>query len=321
MATSPMQRLRTGLGKWTFRSIRMALASSLVLAAFGAVAVRVNIARASDVGMGFGDQLLAVGEHGASMNLASDVYHVRFNGQTLHSTNTTTHLPMHDVLTYVATQCKEHARGLSDTFQHIDQSLHDLKPTTGEEGALILHREYPTRGFVFCAAPDHSLTLPELMHRLEKAGRSGDFSRVGDIRYVAVEARAGVSHVVTAWTDAPFRFREMFPPEGDVPGEDFGGVPRPDGSRRMLSASVEGAPAGVNSYLAQGSPDEVLAHLETKLLSQGWKTVAMPAAVPAVGKAYTLGSQTDLVVTAKDATEGMTNVGYVVSRSIASVSR
>jgi hypothetical protein len=315
-----MQRLRVGLGKWTFRTLRMMLASSLVLAAFGAVAVRVNIARAADVGMGFGDQLLAVGEHGA-MNLSGDVYHVHFNGQTLHSTNTTTHLPMHDVLTYAATQCKEHARGLRDTFQHIDQSLRDLQPTTGDAGALILHREYSTRGFVFCAAPDHALTLSELMHRLQKASRSGDFSRVGDVRYMAVEARGGVSHVVTAWTEGSFRWREMFPPEGDVPGEDFGGVPRPDGSRRMLSASVDGAPAGVNSYLAKGRPDEVLAHLETKLFSQGWKTVAMPAAVPAVGRAYTLGSQTDLVVTAKDATQGMTNVGYVVSRSIASVSR
>jgi len=297
---------------WIMRGLRVSAAASFVLLAFSAVTVHVGLARASDVGMSIGDQLLLVGGEGNSTGaVAPGVSRVHFNSQILQSTNTSTTMPMRDVLNYVADQCKHHSNGLRDGFEHMN----------GVSGALVVHKEFGERGFVFCVAPDHELDMTELMRRLRLATHSGDFSDVGNIRYVAVRQFDGHARVVTVWNDGPFEFGNMFPEDGDAPGEDFGGVPRPDGARRTLSATIEGAPAGVNTYLVKGAPAEVLTGLDAKLVGAGWKTVPTAKGVPNAGKYYTLGSKEDLVVTATNATDGMTNVGYVVSRAVASVSR
>jgi len=303
------------------RGLRITLAGSVIVVAFGAVAVRVSVARASDVGMSFGDQLLMVGESHASGSLVADVYHVHVNGQILETTNTTTDLPMREVLNYAADQCKNHADGLREAFQHLDHTLTTKEPTNGTSGALIVHQEYGERGYVFCVAPDHALTPVELMARLEEAGHTGDFSRIGNIRYIAVRQMGPRARVVTAWHDGQFELAKMFPSTEDAPGDDFGGVPRPDGARRTLSATIDGASAGVNSYEVKGKAGDVLAGLDSKLVAKGWKGVPTAPGVPNAGKYYTLGTKEDLVVTASDGTAGMTNVAYVVSRNIASVAR
>jgi hypothetical protein len=315
-------KARTGrAASWVAGGVRVAVAGTFVVVAFAAVAIRVSVARAADAGMNFGDELLLAGESHASGSVAAGVYHVHMNGATVDSTNTTTNLPMRDVLNYAADQCKEHADGLRDAFAHLDHTLATREPTSGTAGALVVHQEYGERGYVFCVAPDHALSPLELMSRLTDAGESGDFSRVGNMRYIAVQQTGGRSRVVAAWHDGTFEIAKMFPETGDAPGDDFGGVPRPAGGRRILSATVEGAPAGVNSYEVKGAPAGVLASLNAKLVAAGWKPVATARNVPKEAKYYTFGAKEDLVVTAKDATGGMTDVGYVVSRNLASVSR
>jgi hypothetical protein len=303
------------------RGVRVSVAGAFVFVAFGAVAMRVSLARASDLGMSLSEPLMLIGENTASGSLTADVYHVHFNGQLLESTNTTTDLSMREVLDYAAEQCKQHADGMSEAFKNLDHALATREPTTGVEGALVVHQEYGERGYVFCVAPDHALNTVELVTRLSEAGESGDFSRIGNIRYVAVRKLGNRARVVTAWTDKPFIFGTMFPSDADAPGDDFGGVPRPEGGRRTLSATIEGAPAGVNNYIVKGAPSDVVTSLDGKLLASGWKAVPTAPGVPNAGKYYTFGSREDLVVTAHDASGGMTNVGYVVSRSVASVSR
>jgi hypothetical protein len=313
--------LSTRAARWMSRGLRITLAGTVIVVAFGAVAVRVSVARASDVGMSFGDQLLLVGESQTSGSLVADVYHVRVNGQTLETTNTTTDLPMREVLNYAADQCKNHADGLRDAFQHLDETLATKEPTSGTSGALIVHQEYGERGYVFCVAPDHALNPVELMGRLEEAGHTGDFSRIGNMRYIAVRQMGPRARVVTAWHDGQFELAKMFPATEDAPGDDFGGVPRPDGARRTLSATVDGAPAGVNSYEVKGTANDILTSLDGKLVAKGWKVVPTAPGVPNAGKYYTLGTKEDLVVTASDGTAGMTNVAYVVSRNVGSVAR
>jgi hypothetical protein len=293
-----------------------------VVFAFGAVAIRINVARASDYGMVVGEHLLLAGDTQNSGAIDGDVYHVHLNGQTLESTNTTTDLPMTEVLTYVADQCKSHATGLSDAFQHLDRAIKTKEATTGVEGAMVVHEEYGERGYVFCVAPDRPLSIVDLARRLGDVQTTGDFSSVGHIRYVAVrQPKGAAAHVVAVWNDAPFEVAKMFPDDADAPGVDFGAVPRLEGSLRTLSANIEGAPSGVNAYAVKGSPKEVLAALDHKLAGAGWKATATAKKVPDSAKGYSLGSSTDLVVLADDASKGMTNLTYVVSRAIPSVSR
>lgn len=313
--------LSSRAASWVSRGLRITLAGTVVVVAFGAVAVHVSVARASDLGMTFGDQLMLVGENRASGSLVEDVYHVRLNGQSVETTNATTDRPMREVLDYAADQCRNHADGLREAFQHIDESLRTKQPTIGTAGALILHQEYRERGFVFCVAPDHALNPVELLGRIEEAGKTGDFSRVGNMRYISVRQVGGRARIVAAWHDGPFELTKMFPATEDAPGDDFGGVPRPEGGRRTLSATVDGAPAGVNNYAVKGKAIDVLQRLDGKLLGAGWKVVTTAPGVPDTAKYYTLGTKEDLVVTAKDAEGGMTNVAYVVSRNVGNVSR
>lgn len=309
------------LGNFMGRGVRVSFAGLFVVTAFGLVAARVSIARASDLGLNFGDELMSVGESRLSGNLDADTYHVHLNGQTIESSNITTRLPMREVLDYAEAACNKHAAGLKNAFGHLDKALATKEPTEGPSGVLTVHREIGDRGFVFCVAPDREMPTAELVQRLAKVGDTGDFGRLGGIRYISVKETPLGSRVVTAWTEGRFSVRNMFPSSGDAPGDDFGDVPRPTGSRRVLSATVEGAPAGINGYSVKGAPNEVLTQLDAKLVSAGWKSTAVGATTPDVGKLYSLGSKLDLVVTANAVGDDLTNVGYVVSQNIRSVSR
>ena len=301
----------------------MSVAGTVVLVGFGAVALRTGEARASDAGLAFGDQLMTSMEGRYSSGaLESGVYRVQLNGQTFDSTNVVTHRAMHEVLSHFAAQCKVHAEGLGASFTTLHATLASLTPSTvGAPGALTTQREETDRGFVFCVAPDHALTEPELMSRLGVVGQTGDVSKAGNIRYIGMKRRAdGSFNVVTAWTEGKVELYNMFSDVADVPGQEFGNVPRPEGGRRTLSASIEGAPGGVNSYLVHGNRAEVLARLDTKLKTAGWQGLSVPAHVPDVAKAYSLGSKLELIVTASQQDKD-TLVGYIVARGLGVTSR
>jgi hypothetical protein len=301
---------------WAMRAVRVGLVATAVVASFGFVAFRVGEARAATLGQAFGDELLTVGESRATGELSRDFYKVQLNGQTLYSSNARTPMAMRDVLNYFADQCKTHATGLRETFKDIDGSLAKLDPTTGAPGALIVHKEADDRGYVFCVAPDHGLSMPELIERMGRLDATGDFATVGDMRYVVARKTPNGTRVVTAWTEGTFDVSRMFDPSGDVPGEDFGNVPRPDGARRTVSATIEGGPGGLNGYLVKGTPAEVRAQVDRKLSAAGWRSLPIPAAIKDAPLTYSFGSSLDLVVTTDALGADSTSVGYLVSRSI-----
>jgi hypothetical protein len=300
----------------------MSVAGTVVVIGFGMVALHVTEAQAADVAMSFGDQLLQVGESNLAGTVEGDVYHVSFNGQNVDTANAATRRPMREVLDYFAEQCKSHAEGIKTSFQHLDHTLHTLQPATeGGAGVLVFQKEVHDRGFVFCFAPDQTFSSQRgLLSRFAEAGRSGDFGRIGNMRYVAVKQLPTEARVVTAWTEGKMDITAMFPEHEDCPGRDFGSVPRPDGARRVLSATVEGAPAGVNGYVVAGKSTDVLDQVNRKLTDVGWHEIVTPDKVPHAGRYYTLGSKLDLVVTATDETHDMTSLSYIVSKGIGTTS-
>jgi hypothetical protein len=308
---------------WFSRAVRLSVTGVVVVGCFGTVVVRTAEARASDTGLTFGDQLMSVMEGRYSSGaVESDVYRVQLNGQTFNSTNVVTHRAMHEVLSHFATQCKVHAEGLSDSFKNLHATVSDLTPSTsGVEGALVVQREEADHGFVFCVAPDHKLTETELMSRLGVVGETGDVSKAGNLRYVGMRRQPnGDFNVVTAWTEGKLELYSMYSDASDVPGQDFGNVPRPDGGRRILSATIDGAPGGVNSYLVKGARADVLAGLDGTLKGAGWQALKMPEKVPHVGVGYSLGGNLQLIVSASPQ-EKDTLVTYVVSRGLRATSR
>jgi len=305
---------------WAARAIRMSLAGSLAIVFLAFIAARVSIARASDAGMHFSDELMRIGEHHVSGDLEGGVYTIRLNGQTFESTNSASARPMGEVLDFFQEQCRHHAGGLRDSFGHLDAALATLEPATGTDGAMVLRRDDDDRGYVFCVAPDHALSNAEKLQRMGLFGRSADLHVVGDLRYVAVRKSADGTQVVTAWTEGPFNLIHMFPMTGEAPGEDFGGVPRPDGSRRVLSGTIEGAEYGVNAFEVGGEIPEVMTGLDTKLTAAGWTRHDLGQEIASTGRFYSLGTSLDLVVSFSEAGRGLTAATYVVSRNIGHLS-
>jgi hypothetical protein len=113
---------------------------------------------------------------------------------------------------------------------------------------------------------------------------------------VTVYREGSGARVFTAWTHGTFNVLTMFPKYGDAPGEDLGGVPRPEGGRRTLSAKIVGAPFGINTYEVLGAPSEVTKEVDTVLLARGWKAVPTAPGVPDDTRFYSLGTAMDVGV-------------------------
>jgi hypothetical protein len=306
---------------WVARGVRVTVVGALVVGAFALVGLRMGEARAAELGMNFGEELLAINESHASGDIAGDVYDVDINGQHVESSNASTARSMHEVLSYFASECKEHADGLRDKFADMKGTVATLTPGHGSPGSLAIQEEYVGHGFVFCIATKTPLSNADVVAQLGEFNRTGDLGAIGELRYVTYRESPSGNLVAAAWTSQSFNLHTMFPKEGDAPGQDFGSVPRPDGARRTVSATIAGSPGGINSYLVKGDPDEVRDALTTKLTQAGWSRVQMSPKISLDGLGFTLGSKLDLIVTANASTKGMTSVSYVVSRTIGTASR
>jgi hypothetical protein len=70
----------------------------------------------------------------------------------------------------------------------------------------------------------------------------------------------------------------MFPKAGDAPGVDFPDLPRPPGSRRILSAWEEGQAPAVNIYESSTlKPDQLDKFYRAELPKLGWEAAIPPS--------------------------------------------
>jgi hypothetical protein len=311
------RRLSWMAARWGGRALRVSFAWMVLIGFLALVVARVTIAAAADAGMNFSDELMRVGEHHVGGEVLDSVYDIELNGQTFYSSNSASPKSMEAVLDYFQAQCRHHSMGLRDSFEHLDTTMQTLPdaPTASadSEGVLVVRKDAGDRGYIFCVAPDHTLTRGEIVERIARFGRTGDLSSVGELRYIATRKAEDVTQVVTAWTAEPLRLAEMFPVEGEVPGVDYGNVPRPDGARRTLSGSIKGSPFGLNTYEVHGAVPSVLSNVDAKLTAAGWRRESGGPDIPENGRFYALGSSLDLVVAVDDVGSGLTRATYAVS--------
>jgi hypothetical protein len=271
--------------------------------------------------MSFGDQLRAMETEHVAGAVPGDAYEVVLNGQPVESSNATTGHSMHEVLDYLRAECTHDAKGLADKFSHLDQALDRLTLDKGTDGFLVVRREQDDRGFVLCFAVDGPQALPDTLGRLKRAGMTGDLAQVGDLRYATVHRQGTGTWVSTVWTRGSFSPTAMFPKAGDAPGEDFGGVPRPEGGRRIVSGTIVGAPVAINAYEVMGPSAPIRQHVDEMLVTAGWKAVPMAKGVPDIDHFFTLGNTMDVGVDVREVRPGVTHVSYVVSKGIGSAAR
>jgi hypothetical protein len=135
----------------------------------------------------------------------------------------------------------------------------------------VLRRESASEGVIACLDTGGELDLSELVRRLEAFRDSGDLAKIGALRYVMAKRDASRTTLLVLWTEGALPLLHAFPREGDAPGRDPEGVPRPDGVRRLFSAVEHGAPYALTLYGGGArSAAELLAWYGGKLEQKGW---------------------------------------------------
>lgn len=240
----PWSRLLLRLVVPRARTLRMAAYSGLAFGTLALASARAVRADMREVGLGMGHQLAKLED------LTSNAALVTVNGTTVHRSSARTAQPVAEVLGRYEAFCKSSPGVLGRAMNDIPAALADQLqvPDSPAARASVLRDEHDGRGMVVCFVDEPGVSQGSLGDRLTEVSTTGDLSRLGHFRYAFAEPGKSGTHVVTFWSDGEVNLKKMFPAEGDAPGTDSALAPRPTGSRRTLSASVEGYPAAVRIY-------------------------------------------------------------------------
>jgi hypothetical protein len=143
----------------------------------------------------------------------------------------------------------------------------------------VWRHEGDRTGWVLCIVPNHSRgDVGRWIEGVREFAHTGDLAAVGEFRYVFVRrSTLDGTDVAGLRTVGRFDLRNMLLFDGDAPGRDLDGVPRPPGSRRILSAQLLGKSYGINSYDCVRPASTELVRYDDVLSSLGWKRVPLPA--------------------------------------------
>lgn len=256
------------------RSVRMATYSTFAFGLLAVAAARSVHADVREMGLGVGHQLAKLED------LTGGAEVIRLNGVEIHRAGAHTSQSMHEVLSRYEAYCRRSPGALAVAMQDIPGALLDRieVPANAALRASVVRDERDGRGMVVCFVDAPGDPPAPLAERLRALAVSGDLSKLGHFRYAFAEPSAGPSggtHVVTLWSDSALALSTMFPAEGDAPGSDSALAPRPEGSRRTLSASVDGYPAAVRIYESSAARVALEAHYDEALAAQGFRKMAM----------------------------------------------
>jgi len=183
-----------------------------------------------------------------------------------------------DVLDQFQTRCRGHNGRFYEQLQQAPQTR-----LLGEQqlGLLdgVLRTESPEAGSVACMdVGDEKASPSSVLERAQRFVKTGDLASFGGLRLLRAEKRESGVFVVMMWTDGAFNVKQMFPSQGDAPGVDFPDLPRPPGSRRILSAWEEGQAPAVNIYESTTlKPEQLDKFYRVELPKLGWEAMLPPS--------------------------------------------
>ncbi len=224
-------------------------------------------------------------------------YRVLFNGQAMMTSSHMVDESMKEVLDDAEAHCRARSGNIEKDFAHLPQYAM-MKVSSIVFG--VVRRETDHHGYVACIENDGTGGLLGVRDGLDEVARTGDVGKLGTFRYTTVDRASGATktHVLRQWTEGSFNLTALFPEEGDAPGSDLTEVPRPEASRRLLDASVEGSSFGVHVYDAAGAPASVLALYDREMEPKGWKRIDLTEKEAGTTRVYDApGGQVFLTVT------------------------
>ncbi len=200
-----------------------------------------------------------------------EVNKLRVNGQPIYVASTTTKDAPKDVLERFAGYCAQNLAQSPQEWNGLADEPGAMKDAKVSGEAGIIRAGSDTDGMVMCFAKGKEAKA-KLSDAVQAFAETGDLSALGELRYAYVHSAAnGKTSVLTAWTHERFSVKELVAQEGvDAPGQDFTGLPRPQGSWRMFSATSEGTGYAVNVYRTDASGESVAELYDKEMLKLGW---------------------------------------------------
>jgi hypothetical protein len=263
--------------------VRVLVYCLFVSVVIAGVSIRSAYGDFKDSSMLIGRQLATFGD------LEGSVQRVRLNGEPIYVSSALADASVPELLDRFETACREHAGGLDQMFESLPASIKtNLAGVDGTAGVGIIRNQDGDEGMIACLAQAPLDGWESIGVRTEQFLDTGDLSKIGDLRYVYLKRVANKTHVISVWTDGPFKLFNVAPVDGnEAPGSDSANAPRPLDAVRLLSAEVVGAPYAVRIYDSAESQDEILAMYESEMPKRGWTGIRLPPDEVRNGRAYT----------------------------------
>ncbi len=146
-------------------------------------------------------------------------------------------------------------------------------PGGGALGRLsrgVLRQRSGDRGVLACLDTGERLARTTLAERLGRLAKTGDLGAVGALRFAFLSRTGRTTTVLFIWSTGSLPILAAFPKTGDAPGRDLDGIPRPEGSRRLLSAAEAGSPYALGLYEDAAASPNPLATYAALLGARGF---------------------------------------------------
>ena len=216
----PRQAARTG------GVVRVLFFVATIALVLGLWTARASVSHASEASMALGRELSAL------TGAAGETNRIVLNGERISVGRASSSEDVEAALdAFVARSCAASANG-----SHAELGIFRRMASKDE-------------GLVFClprlsAGPGVAATA------LARFAQRGDLADLGGVSYAYARREAdGTTSLLVAWSDGPFRPGLVaWDGEGDAPGSDSAQLPRPNGSRRLLTAHIDGAPYALRVY-------------------------------------------------------------------------
>ena len=256
---------------------RLARVGALLVVVFGGVFFFVGHRAKADIHevmLGFGAQMMRY-DGADRQGTPRQIY---MNGERMVLATASTTNSLDAVLDYYEQRCMKRDGGLEQQLLRASGATRPGALPVDERAIdTTIRHDTGSRGYVACLdMGEGAVSIGELTQRLTAFADTGNLGEVGHLRYVYVTDEITKRHIVTFWTEESFNIAKMIPKTGDAPGRDVDGLPRPAGSRRMLSAWEEGQPQSLTVYtFAQQGQAALETFYRAELPRRGW-TVKSP---------------------------------------------
>jgi len=196
------------------------------------------------------------------------------NGAQIRLSVGTTDDSVSTVLDDFQRQCNARSGGLGSRMREL-ATQRAPRSTAPVDQALdgVLRVDDATRGVVACLDTGvASVSIDELASRARAFLATGDASVLGRLRFVSAERGDETTVFVALWNEGPLNISAMFPATGDAPGHDCPHVPRPDGSRRLMSAWEAGQRPSLAVYeVSAQSLSQTSRRFRQRLIDAGFR--------------------------------------------------